>query len=225
MLHHCNVDRLVAMWQVLNPTSYIPTTGTSNPYTSFGLNAGTVFPNTPLRPFLRTSNQWWDSNLARSPANFGYTYPEINDWNIPLAQTQANVRAAIIARYGPGGALPRRQENGTDVENTRSWFATVSCRTNIADKAFFVVLFLGEPPADPAYWFSSDSFVNMMPLLVPTMPGTSRPAGIRTNMEYPLDDALAKAKLEDRSPAGIEKYLADNLTWRIMTVSLSNSSL
>lgn len=217
MLHHCNVDRLVAMWQVLNPTSYIPTTGTSNPYTSFGLNAGSVFPNTPLRPFLRTSNQWWDSNLARSPANFGYTYPEINDWNIPLAQTQANVRAAIIARYGPGGALPRRQENGTDVEYTRSWFATVSCRTNIADKAFFVVLFLGEPPADPAYWFSSDSFVNMMPLLVPTMPGTSRPAGIRTNMEYPLDDALAKAKLEDRSPAGIEKYLADNLTWRIMT--------
>lgn len=223
MLHHCNVDRLVAMWQVLNPASYIPSTGTPNNYASFALPAGTVYPNTPLRPFLRTTNQWWDSNLARFPANMGYTYPEINDWSLNQAQSQANVRAAIIARYGPGAPLPRRQENGTEVEGPRkSWYATVSCRTNIAEKSFYVCLFFGEPPKDPKEWLSSEYLVNMMPVLVPdttqVKTGTKRPDYMRTNMEYPLDDKLLQNDIYPLTPENVEPYLAEKLTWRIMTV-------
>ena len=83
-LHHTNVDRLFAIWQALNPDSYL----TDNT---------TVVPNqdTELHPFRKADNQYWTSRLARNITTFGYTYPELADC------VQQTVIEAVNTLYGP----------------------------------------------------------------------------------------------------------------------------
>ncbi|KAK5989017.1 Tyrosinase [Cladobotryum mycophilum] len=75
-LHHTMTDRLVAMWQLINPTAWI----TSMPageasYTSL---KGTVQNSTtPLTPFMSSADgTFWTSDMSRSTETFGYAYAD-----------------------------------------------------------------------------------------------------------------------------------------------------
>lgn len=115
-----------------------------------------------------------------------------------------------------------RKRNNTDVAPRRQWFATVSCKKFALDSSYAIVLFLGEPPADPKAWYTAPNVAAVMPIFVPPLvPGTKRPAPaeLTTNSEYLLDDALDKAGVYDRSPEVLEPYLHEKLTWRVLKVS------
>ncbi|KAL1969229.1 hypothetical protein VTN77DRAFT_483 [Rasamsonia byssochlamydoides] len=102
MLHHCAVDRIFAIWQVLNPDSYVEPMADS--YGTFVLEAGTVETvDTPLYPFHASddANDFWTSASVRSIATFGYSYPEIVDWGVDQQTLQNNVRAAVNNLYNP----------------------------------------------------------------------------------------------------------------------------
>ncbi|KAF4964229.1 hypothetical protein F66182_18085, partial [Fusarium sp. NRRL 66182] len=61
-IHHCSIDRVFALWEVLNPNSYVEPMGDT--YGTFVLEAGTVEDvNTPLYPFHRSDdpNDFWTS--------------------------------------------------------------------------------------------------------------------------------------------------------------------
>ncbi|KAK2042757.1 Di-copper centre-containing protein [Colletotrichum somersetense] len=84
-LHHCNVDRLLAIWQGIHshdPDSVAWWTSLEVPEGNFvepGHLAET--PRTPLVPFRKglTADSkpiWWTSNDCRSHLNLGYDYPQ-----------------------------------------------------------------------------------------------------------------------------------------------------
>ncbi|KAL0630990.1 hypothetical protein Q9L58_010157 [Maublancomyces gigas] len=116
-LHHVNVDRLFAMWQVLNPTSYVVnqtaanstfwSNGTDNPNTSPTIEG----PRTPLLPFHANDTTYWTSETARNLKSFGSTYPELVDWGVVGPdQVKANVQAAIQRLYGKTAPVTRVQQ-------------------------------------------------------------------------------------------------------------------
>ena len=75
-LHHAMVDRCFAMWQILNPGSYVvPTAATYNTFTTYAKQTQDI--NTALTPFYRDSfrNFWTAAQVVNTTA-FGYAYAE-----------------------------------------------------------------------------------------------------------------------------------------------------
>jgi tyrosinase len=114
-IHHCNVDRLLAIWQTLFPAAFSPnywfdTTDqelTDDGTWSIKQNAIDT-PDTPLAPFHKNRNgAIFDSNDVRSWFALGHTYPELQPWD-PKHQEDghfspekylSNVRAAVTDLY------------------------------------------------------------------------------------------------------------------------------
>ncbi|KAL9053666.1 MAG: hypothetical protein Q9162_004617 [Coniocarpon cinnabarinum] len=81
-LHHANVDRLFAMWQALNPGSYMPSTNSGGSST-FTINAQqSLDGNTPLAPFAGANGQYYTCNSVRDVTQLRYTYPELQSGNV-----------------------------------------------------------------------------------------------------------------------------------------------
>jgi tyrosinase len=82
MLHHANVDRLIALWQAIYPNSSIFTV-VDYAGALYGLAAGNVSADTPLKPFhIPAGNDdgtdgFHTSRSVRDVAVLGYTYPEL----------------------------------------------------------------------------------------------------------------------------------------------------
>ena len=114
-LHHCmfepphhaamlilpgNIDRLLAMWQAINPGSYVVQFNSQEGTYTWPIN----FPEnkeTPLTPFHRTAQgDFWKSVDVVSTETFQYAYPETQQWAFPDPPTyQASVRTAIKDLY------------------------------------------------------------------------------------------------------------------------------
>ncbi|KAI1120171.1 tyrosinase [Nemania abortiva] len=77
-LHHCNIDRLYAIWQSLNPDKWFET-DIQRYFDQKIVGSGTVITNkTPLRPFHKdTAGTVWTPDDARDWFKLGYTYPEL----------------------------------------------------------------------------------------------------------------------------------------------------
>ena len=77
-LHHCNVDRLMAIYQATHPNIYL----TPRPRSpTFALHLpGTDDLSTPLYPFRHPDRKEWTSDdvkTATSIFKYGYSYPEV----------------------------------------------------------------------------------------------------------------------------------------------------
>ncbi|KAL4861988.1 hypothetical protein BDV12DRAFT_179541 [Aspergillus spectabilis] len=78
-LHHCNIDRLFAIWQELNPDKFF-TEGYQGDFDQkvIGLPT-TVTPTTPLRPFHKDEEgNYWTSEEVRDFRALGYSYPDVH---------------------------------------------------------------------------------------------------------------------------------------------------
>ncbi|KAH0538314.1 hypothetical protein FGG08_005088 [Glutinoglossum americanum] len=105
-LHHCMVDRAVAIWQALWPNSWVEShparTGTFT--IAQGDNEG---PQSPLTPFHSSaSGNFWTSDSSRSTKTFGYAYPETVDWGVTPQQYLRNVQTAVSRLYSRNAAPP-----------------------------------------------------------------------------------------------------------------------
>ncbi|KAK4239408.1 hypothetical protein C8A03DRAFT_42953 [Achaetomium macrosporum] len=100
-LHHINVDRLWAIWQELNPNSYM--SPRPAPYSTFIARGGeTQSQDTPLEPFWdKSGTKFWTSAQIKDTLTFGYAYPETARWRFPDQQAyQAAIRRTVTALYG-----------------------------------------------------------------------------------------------------------------------------
>lgn len=132
-LHHANVDRLFAMWQVLNPGTYVEPTAAA--YATFTNSMGQIQDNeTSLTPFRdNSSSGFWTSLSARNIETFNYQYPETQNSNgTGLAQLQARVRQSINALYTPvnnvSGITRRQSSPGTAAY--RAWTVNILAKKN-----------------------------------------------------------------------------------------------
>ncbi|KAK2600137.1 hypothetical protein QQS21_005152 [Conoideocrella luteorostrata] len=76
LFHHTMTDRLVDMWQILNPDAWItPMVAGETSYTSL---KGTIQSSvSPLTPFFASEDGiFWNSDTARNTAAFGYGYAD-----------------------------------------------------------------------------------------------------------------------------------------------------
>ncbi|KLU85588.1 hypothetical protein MAPG_04611 [Magnaporthiopsis poae ATCC 64411] len=114
MLHHCNVDRYVAMWQAINYNKTFQTVAVATNGQFSTVRGSSVNGDSPLRPFYRDTNgNFHTGRSVASIAPFGYTYPEIDDWSQNKERTRAAVIAAVNRLYGGGLAGSRPAGSST----------------------------------------------------------------------------------------------------------------
>lgn len=125
-LHHTMVDRILAMWQVLHPDSWVPQQITTVP--SFTIDNGTlVDATTPLAPFFSNANgEFWDSDTARYTEAFGYSYQEARGVNgspdIDRVQSnRARLSATINRLYGASNMAASLRKRADNTEQTEGW--------------------------------------------------------------------------------------------------------
>lgn len=131
-LHHANTDRLVSMWQVLNPDSWIsPMRSAEQTYSA---PQGTWQDgSTPLYPFTAASSgDMWTSDMARSTESFGYTYADTD------TRTE-NLRSSLIKKINLwyGGHSPANM--GQKSAQRRSFDNMLHANSNATIGAVFNV--------------------------------------------------------------------------------------
>ena len=95
-----NIDRLCAMWQAINPNTFV--TGQAASQDTVTTAEGTIENvRTPLTPFWKTPDEFYDSSDVRGTERFGNAYPETQPWNFQSTREyQASVRTAFRNLYG-----------------------------------------------------------------------------------------------------------------------------
>jgi tyrosinase len=114
-LHHCNVDRVLALWQAVYPDVYVSPgpagdgifrlcetdEGSFIFARDMNPNARDIDVNTPLEPFWKDQNDFGSSTDVYSTGTYGYTYPEIAAANATSAQQLSNaIYQKVHSLYG-----------------------------------------------------------------------------------------------------------------------------
>jgi tyrosinase len=105
-LHHTNVDRLLAMYQLIVPNSYVANGNINRPMAQW--NQGEAKnSNSPLKPFTKdTSGNYFTSNDVKETRVLGYYYPETSE------RSYTQVARAVTSLYGGGArTLSKRATN------------------------------------------------------------------------------------------------------------------
>ncbi|KAJ2894577.1 Tyrosinase [Zalerion maritima] len=121
-MHHCNVDRLLSIWQGIHSQDSDSVAWWSSldvPFGNFVEPANQhETPDTPLAPFRKSvgssGTQWWTSNDVRDHTKLGYDYPQT-----AAASESSNYVGSLIAwaNQSLGWLSPsRRNRTGPDPE-------------------------------------------------------------------------------------------------------------
>ncbi|EQL01216.1 hypothetical protein G6O67_000099 [Ophiocordyceps sinensis] len=181
-LHHTMTDRLVAIWQILNPSAWITPMAAGE--TTFTAIKGTMqSSDSPLTPFYASPDIFWTSDTARATEAFGYVYADTD----PGLGSAQDVRQSLIKKitdwYGPSspvGLLAKAQRAGDAGEDHvdgegfdahvklnanwsigsgivrggryTEWVANVHVNVEALDGSFGIHFFFGTPPADEGDW-------------------------------------------------------------------------
>jgi tyrosinase len=243
-LHHSNVDRLLAMWQVINPQSYlVPTINTVGSYGEPRGFMATADSN--LLPFHSSNGtQFWTSNTIRSTRTFGYTYPELVDWNITPEAILSNVRASVNRFYGSApinvtapkrGPLYRRRAPSNDLRGEanniggilgsngleRQWTIIVEVQRFAYPNPFSIDFFDGPPPEDPSDWPTASNLIGSHAQFITTNADSMHPSGLpkvlshgEVSMTHSLLRHAQKGALGNLEPDSVIPFMIKALSWR-----------
>lgn len=89
-------------------TTPTPSNLKSNPLTAL----------TPFHSSSSSSNSLYTSATARSTLHFGYTYPELIDWNVTASQLSSNIRTILNKLYNPSGSIATRSLSHSPLKNS-----------------------------------------------------------------------------------------------------------
>ncbi|CAG8701000.1 15865_t:CDS:2, partial [Dentiscutata erythropus] len=132
-LHHCNVDRFLAIWQAINPNAWIvddaEASFTEGTFTEEPLKKLTG--KTNLTPFRRTETDFWTSDEVRNIDQLGYTYPELQEYKDPV-----KLKNFLMEYYHPNLYLQFH------------WKLTLTTKKNQVGSPFEIRVFLDKPDAD-----------------------------------------------------------------------------
>lgn len=221
-LHHAMVDRAFAMWQIMNPSSFVVPEPAI--YSTFTQSSGqTQDMNTPLKPFHSdTSGNFWTSNTVRNIPTFGYAYPETAQINGNNVTEQ--VITAINRLYGPSASSPglrRRQEatvSGTRIE----WIANIRVEKYALEAPFFVHVFVGPFGSDPSSWSYDPNLAGTQAIFVKAASSIGSSTGSSRQIvssTIPLTNALQKSiesrKLNSMNAEDVTPFLMKHMSYRV----------
>jgi tyrosinase len=173
-----------------------------------------------LAPFHSDNfSTFYTSDTARSTRPFGYTYPELVDWNINSTELAAGVRASVNALYNPyagnktlNGKPGSIASRGADVAQSfgdvtfemakelgvnnleMQWSINIQLQRFAFSTAFAIHFFIGDPPADSSSWPAAPNLIGshgqFIPANVSLLYPWGSPAGLQQG-EISLTHTLA----------------------------------
>ena len=220
------VDRCFAMWQVLNPGSYVvPRPATYSTFTTYAHQ--TQDTNTALTPFFKDPlGAFWTSAEVANTTTFGYAYPET--FNSAASQ----VIAAINKLYGfgaqsaflPGTLKIRELDSINSWGTTTEWIANIRVQKYALNAPFFVHIFLGTFNPDPASWsfepnLAGSHFISVKGLsAIMDSPCRCDPDQMVSGtipLTHALINDIGAGHLKSLDPKDVNPYLAQNLKYRV----------
>ncbi|KAL7947460.1 hypothetical protein V8C42DRAFT_363848 [Trichoderma barbatum] len=200
-LHHAMTDRLISMWQLLNPTAWI-TPQVSGETTYTALKGTMQNSSTPLTPFMSSiDGTFWDSDMSRTTEVFGYAYGDtsslsgdaessrnklirkINKWfgkNSPAmirVKSQGQHRRPSGVWKGNPGTKGFQPGFKADAKNDATdghyteWIANVHVNHGALDGSFSIYFFAGQPPNNVGDWGNAAKLIGSVGIF--TMSGMS----------------------------------------------------
>ncbi|CAE6995327.1 hypothetical protein P3342_000092 [Pyrenophora teres f. teres] len=219
--HHCNIDRILAIYQTRYPDTWIEDAKQATG--SFTVARGSVLgTESPLAPFhMNALGDMWTSTTSRDWTSFGYTYPEvannpdnatltssINRLYKPKTQGLSNVNATYPV---PGG----NYTNGT--AQAIDWLCQVNLPTDIKI-SYSVRAFLGEPSTNPVDWPIDPNYVGQ----IASMSSPRMSSSVVTTGNIVLTEKLAQkhasGELKSLDKETVAAYLKEKFSWRIQAL-------
>ncbi len=249
LLHHVNVDRIFAMWQVLNNDSYV--TPMAAIYPSHTTAAGQIQDaETPLTPFFANRSSFWTSDMVRDYEVFGYTYPEVS------TNTRSDVVTAInrlYTHYSPATiSMKRRRKRSIgygdtiiadssidqqdiyrrsphlsmeaifDGDDYYEWIANIHVKKHALNGSFLIHMFLGTVPRHSSMWSTASNLVGTLGIFAHSGPHgimTQQQIGGTIPMTSALVDAIALGSVTSLRPNHIGPFLKSQLNVRIILLT------
>ncbi|KIY62440.1 Di-copper centre-containing protein [Cylindrobasidium torrendii FP15055 ss-10] len=213
-LHHCNVDRMIALWSALNPGVWVSQDNT--PSGTWTIQAGsTIGATSDLTPFWRTSTTYWNSNDVLTTSVGGYSYPDFNSISVSASasETQTAIAARVNQLYG---------QSNRGVANANSsvweWQARVSFNSQEYGTSFEVLIFLGEGTENSTEGYDSSSYVGARYAWANSFMADEPALAVETSGYIPLNDAIIEhGNISSLDPQSVTPYLDRALSWRAQT--------
>ncbi|KAF2863995.1 tyrosinase precursor, Monophenol monooxygenase [Piedraia hortae CBS 480.64] len=226
-LHHCNVDRIFALWQSQHDSYGGSQTAPHNTWTiAQGTNQNS---NSKLTPFYKdTRGNFWTTNDVEDWTVFKYTYPEF----VSGDGSSSTVARYINQLYGPGASAvagsikprdissnlfssvpPTQAQNGSLFQ----YVANVHAPRYALNGSYTIHVFDGSPKIDdPDCWLEDDHLIGIMGVLAsPSMQGADVVAAGSIPLTRKLTNVLNSGKLGDLSQGSVGPFLEKQFLWRI----------
>jgi tyrosinase len=213
---------MLAIFSAINPSSYVVPLAST--YGTFTETPGTVENiHSALTPFHKDRfGNFHTPTTARDTNSFGYTYPEVVDWNVTPQQLASSVRAAVNALYGPQGTLSKkrsvrfssrimpRQSLSISSKNStggtiRDWLINMSVERD-QTKPFYIHFFLGAPPTDVTQWKLAGNLIVSQAVISDVMSGEADRT-VPAIASIPLMRTLAKVNRDSSNVNGTVAFL------------------
>ncbi|KAK8151449.1 hypothetical protein BKA80DRAFT_322963 [Phyllosticta citrichinensis] len=254
MLHHVQVDRVLAIWQALHPDSYVlPET---QDYSTYTINAGSVQDaNSPLTPFHSdASGNFWTSESCRDWKKMHYDYPETQNPDINALRTTVNNLYGQPTIGHPTkrtvGKLGEAVEEMMDdvVDTIKAFVQPGSVDSGAAKKnqtrteysvnykidkvalggSGSIFVFLGPYNNNPDEWRSDESLLGASGLFVGTAMAPGRSGNTALYGSIPITNTLEKRVSNGDVPCmdanEMIPFLQQNMAWAVTAVSSSTAN-
>lgn len=162
-LHHTNVDRLLAMYQLIVPNTYVANGNIPRPMAQW--NQGEPKNSyTPLKPFTKdTRGNYFTSQDVKETRVLGYYYPETSD------RSYTQVARAVTSLYGSGGRTLSKRTTTTSTgqyegrpfkEGDYHTVLSVIADKYAMDGSYTVHCFVGKPSSNSTSGNSTAPYTN-----------------------------------------------------------------
>lgn len=222
MLHHANVDRLIALWQAVYYNSSIYTIADYEP-ALYGTAAGNVGVLTPLKPFYDASGNFHTSESVRNISVFGYTYPELQPMmpggqvaSVSPDELSSYVKFRVNALYTDNSTTATSYGGNTGRRFRGPRRARETAKGVIVSKTWSVAIQVDKaqiPLPSTVKCYLGTSLVGTMALL-------GIPATGLTHSTIPMDGALAVSLAALGDDEAVLEFLAQYLRFEVQKVSL-----
>ncbi|KAG9229730.1 common central domain of tyrosinase-domain-containing protein [Amylocarpus encephaloides] len=196
-LHHTNVDRLLAMWEAVNPDSFLVAENDGTGSFTHPIGVPDT-PSDPLTPFTTADGTTaYTSTISRHLKEFGHSYPEIQDWlpGMTPAELKKNVTTWINIHYNPTSPTKSRLRRATSP--TKEWSVTIQALGTAMDGEGYIV----------DVKMSGVKFGEMI-VSPPAPAGAAKGAmNATTNFEVGLNTVLSKAGVDTEDVAAVRAFL------------------
>ena len=201
MLHHCNIDRLYAMWQAIYPGIAVASFNGTSPG-QLGTPAGSAInPDSPLKPFVRAGGGYHTSLSVTYAWDLGYTYPGLTPWTSTPDELSTATMKTVRSLYGPPEGFTRVRR----MEAPKQYFVQLAADRSRLPLPCIVKIKMGDVVAG-----------SLALLAAPT-------AGI-SHTEFSLKAAMSNSRIKALTLDATGEFFKGQLTVHVVDVSLTYES-